>query len=61
MKAFPKMNEKQPSFQDGMDLRDWFAGHVLSKLIGGADMKHVVEAAYKWADAMMEQREIKND
>jgi len=61
MKAFPKMNEKQPSFQDGMDLRDWFAGQALPVLIGGTEMVYVVEAAYKWADAMMEQREIKND
>jgi len=61
MKAFPKMNEKQPSFQNGMDLRDWFAGQALPVLIGGTEMVYVVEAAYKWADAMMEQREIKND
>ena len=61
MKAFPKMNEKQPSFQDGMDLRDWFAGQVLPTLIGGAGMEDITKAAYKWADAMMEQREIKND
>ena len=47
--------------QQGMDLRDWFAGQALPVLIGGTEMVYVVEAAYKWADAMMEQREIKND
>jgi hypothetical protein len=43
--------------QQGMDLRDWFAGQVLPKLIGGAGMEEIAEAAYKWADAMMKARE----
>ena len=61
MKAFPKMNEKQPSYQTGMDLRDWFAGQVLPTLIGGAGMENITKAAYKWADAMMKARENKDE
>ena len=61
MKAFPKMNEKQPSYQTGMDLRDWFAGQVLPTLIGGAGMEDITKAAYKWADAMMKQREVNHE
>ena len=61
MKAFPKINEKQPSYQTGMDLRDWFAGQVLPKLIGGAGMEDITKAAYKWADAMMKAMENKDE
>ena len=61
MKAFPKMNEKQPSYQTGMDLRDWFAGQVLPTLIGWAGMEYITKAAYKWADAMMKARENKDE
>ena len=44
-----------------VSLRDWFAGQVLPELIGGAGMEDITKAAYKWADAMMEQREVKDD
>lgn len=57
MKAFP-YHDKALSFEKGMDLRDWFAGQVLPKLIGGAEMKDIAEAAYKWADEMMKAREL---
>jgi len=64
MKAFPKMNEKQPSFQEGMDLRDYFAAKVLpilSKLdvdnFPNLDYEDIAEISYKYADAMMKARE----
>lgn len=60
MKAFPRADGKFNSAikdEQGMDLRDWFAGQVLPKLIGGAEMKDIAEAAYKWADEMMKARE----
>ena len=56
MKAFPKMNEKQPSFQDGMDLRDWFAGIALPECIGWGEPKVVCARAYIYADEMMKAR-----
>jgi len=65
MKAFPKMNEKQPSFQDGMDLRDWFAGLAIQGLamesiaFQGLGVKKGVEFAFEIADAMMKEREKK--
>jgi hypothetical protein len=60
LKAFPKSNANLPSFQEGMDLRDWFAGQALTKLIGTAPINVTVESAYRWADAMMKQREVNN-
>ena len=65
MKAYPIMY-KHPTTgliveHEGMELRDWFAGQALPKLIGKTEMKYVVEAAYKWADAMIKQRGVKND
>jgi len=65
MKAYPIMY-KHPTTgliveELGMELRDWFAGQVLPELIGGAGMEDITKAAYKWADAMMKQREVKND
>jgi len=65
MKAYPIMY-KHPTTgliveHEGMDLRDWFAGQVLPELIGGAGMEDITKAAYKWADAMIKQREVKND
>jgi len=67
IKAFPKMNEKQPSYQDGMDLRDWFAGLALQSIIIKTVVNHNIEnreadnnydatLAYGYADAMMKER-----
>jgi hypothetical protein len=40
---------------EGMTLRDYFAAKVLPCLIGeSGDVDVTVEAAYVWADAMME-------
>jgi hypothetical protein len=65
MKAYPIMY-KHPTTgliveEQGMELRDWFAGQALTKLIGSADIDVTVKSAYLWADAMMKQREGNND
>jgi len=61
MKAFPKLNEKQPSYQTGMDLRDWFAGLAMEGIIyEGVTPEQTAKAAYRMADAMMKERENKN-
>jgi len=65
MKAYPYMHKHPTSGQttiaEGMDLRDWFAGKALQGLIGTADMDECCKSAYKWADAMMKEREVKNE
>ena len=42
--------------QEGMTLRDWFAGQALGSLSMASDLKTVAEIAYQVADAMLEQR-----
>lgn len=44
---------------DGMSLRDWFAGQALAGLLAqyGADPEWTAIAAYKEADAMLAARE----
>jgi len=63
IKAFPKMNEKQPSFQTGMDLRDWFAGLAMQGILANEqtapDSILICKAAYQIADEMMKAREQK--
>jgi len=62
MKAFPKLNEKQPSYQTGMDLRDWFAGLAMEGIIyEGVTPEQTAKAAYRMADAMMKARENKDE
>jgi len=59
MKAFPKLNEKQPSYQTGMDLRDWFAGLAMQGMLANPNFganKETVDHAYYMADAMMKAR-----
>ena len=62
-KAFP--NGVSVIGDDGMDLRDWFAGQALSGLVsemtrGGANPRELGQLvsfqAYKIADAMMKAR-----
>lgn len=57
--------------QDGMDLRDWFAGKALAAIIqtaayrcwaiSAADTRLLARTAYKLADAMIAQREGRED
>ena len=61
MKAFAG---KTQYYQEGMDLRDYFAAKAMQGLIGkqliiGYDEAVIAKDAYKMADAMMEAR--KND
>ena len=78
MKAYPFIH-KHPTtgntrLEEGMDLRDWFAGHAMQGLIasprlplpaahGASDVTDVMVAdlSYKMADAMMKAREVKNE
>ena len=77
MKAYPYIH-KHPTtgntkLEEGMDLRDWFAGLAMQGLLanpklaeeirkqGGAYSGWIEDSAYSWADAMMKQREVKND
>jgi len=76
MKAFPKMNEKQPSYQTGMDLRDWFAGQAMAHAQLPTHIRQdswkidrmdefpydqFAKVIYKMADAMMKARENKDE
>jgi len=65
MKAYPYIH-KHPTtgntkLEEGMDLRDHFAGLAMQKLMGSADVDDCCQSAYSWADAMMKQREVKNE
>lgn len=77
MKAYPFIH-KHPTtgntkLEEGMDLRDYFAGHAMQGLLanpkladeirkqGGAYSGWIEDSAYSWADAMMKAREVKNE
>ena len=70
MKAYPFIH-KHPTtgntkLEEGMDLRDYFAGLAMQAIIMSVDDKDdmsapITESAYKWADAMMKAREVKNE
>lgn len=58
--AFPMaVPENWDSIQDGMTLRDYFAGQALVGLLSRSDFlraKIIAENAYAYADAMLEER-----
>jgi hypothetical protein len=58
--AFPMaVPENWDSIQDGMTLRDYFAGQALIALLSRSDFlrsKIIAENAYAYADAMLEER-----
>ena len=62
MKAFPTLADNgHITTQDGMDLRDWFAGQVLCGIssvtnVDWGSRDHVAKICYALADAMMEAR-----
>jgi hypothetical protein len=71
MKAYPIMY-KHPTTgliveEQGMDLRDWFAGLAMQGLFAHKPwnqvyrIDHIAKEAYEIADEMMKQREVKND
>jgi hypothetical protein len=54
--AFPY----EPTAEDGMTLRDYFAAATLSGSVGTTSAENVAYIAYKIADAMLAEREKKN-
>lgn len=64
MKAFPTEHPILGSlglYADGMDLRDYFAAQVLSKVMKkwpSANFTGASEIAYEYADAMMKVRSV---
>ncbi len=54
--AFPTPSGEH--YSDGMSLRDWFAGMVLSSMRVGdwTDCKDGAKYAYNYADAMLAER-----
>ena len=62
MKAYPKIREHQDeSGQQGMDLRDYFAGQIIQGLLANTltapNQEIVIKAVWGMADAMMKARE----
>jgi hypothetical protein len=66
--AFPSTiqyfpDDKNANEEQGMTLRDWFAGQALTGMVSyvveGATFENVAEDAYKAADAMLKAREVK--
>ena len=74
MKAYPFIH-KHPTtgntkLEEGMDLRDYFAGQALQGMLANpklqaqilmAGQSWIEESAWQVADAMMKAREVKND
>lgn len=70
--AFPQLQCRDedgrwsPVRVDGLSMRDWFAGQALAEIVAddikqglpadGLDIRHVPDAAYRYADAMLEAR-----
>ena len=61
--AFPMaVPENWDSYQDGMTLRDYFAGQALTGLLAGRQpnnaypLEYLAETSYATADAMLEAR-----
>ena len=63
MKAFPSEKNNILNNQ-GMDLRDYFAGQIIQGLLANTlnapNQEIVIKAAWGMADAMMRAREVKN-
>lgn len=62
MNAFPiAIPAGCEGYEDGMTLRDWFAGQALAGITGDPsvedmDQNEIARAAYLYADAMLEAR-----
>lgn len=61
--AFPTPHMEGFPGDDGMSLRDWFAGRALSGLVmdGWGTQQEVAEEAYRIAGAMLEARKKETD
>ena len=64
--AFPlRMGTDEFAYNEGMTLRDWFAGQALAgqlacSVASGTDYEYA-EFAYQLADAMLKAREAQHD
>jgi hypothetical protein len=62
MKAFP-FSDNDGMYQEGMDLRDYFATHVMQGMVSNSSFEtpeqlvRAATVAYMVADAMMQVRE----
>jgi hypothetical protein len=62
MKAYPFIHKDPTSgltrMEEGMELRDWFAGLAIQGMfaVGGNAYEVMAQRAYEAADAMMKQR-----
>ena len=59
--AFPRAGSPYVKAQEGMSLRDWFAGQVLQGLSSNADRwvstnEVIAKSCYEAADAMLKAR-----
>jgi hypothetical protein len=58
--CIPDFHGDKPHLQEGMSLRDWFAGQALAGMSGDPERTGVFEDyahdAYKFADAMLAAR-----
>ena len=58
--AFPRPASQHSGPQEGMSLRDWFAGQALAGLLACpkvlGDFDRLSKESYKWADAMLKAR-----
>ena len=67
--AFPVPNDANVNQQEGMTLRDWFAGQALPGILSSSGCKlfredeiaqhELAEYAYRLADAMLKARKAK--
>ena len=67
MKAYPFLHKNptsgQTTIEEGMELRDWFAGQALEGLLASEvidTMDSFAIRSYLLADLMMKQRQIKD-
>ena len=60
--AFPRAGSDYVKAQEGMSLRDWFAGQALQGIVhrnptGCTTLRHSIKFAYQYADMMIAERE----
>ena len=65
MKAYPFIHKNPTSgiteSEEGMDLRDWFAGLAMQALVQSKPNEFVAHIAYQFADEMMKEREHQDE
>jgi hypothetical protein len=65
MKAFPFLHKNPTSgiteSEEGMDLRDWYAGLAMQALVQSKPNEFVAHIAFMYADEMMKEREKQDE